>query len=86
LGFFPTPVVELPHLNKALGGPQIFLKRDDLIGLAFGGTHAGLLLGKTYLNIGCRLIGALEIKAVSLTAENKVLFGHTGGVFRRHSP
>lgn len=37
LGFWPTPVHELPRLGKALGGPQIFVKRDDLSGLAFGG-------------------------------------------------
>ncbi|MFT6897654.1 MAG: D-cysteine desulfhydrase family pyridoxal phosphate-dependent enzyme [Paraglaciecola sp.] len=37
LGFFPTPVVELNNLSKALGGPQIFMKRDDLSGLALGG-------------------------------------------------
>ena len=37
LGFFPTPVVKLSHLGLALGGPEIFMKRDDLTGLAFGG-------------------------------------------------
>ncbi len=33
----PTPVESLPRLSKALGGPQILIKRDDLTGLAFGG-------------------------------------------------
>ncbi|MFQ3236967.1 MAG: D-cysteine desulfhydrase family pyridoxal phosphate-dependent enzyme [Paraglaciecola sp.] len=37
LGFFPTPVVELNNLRKVLAGPQIFMKRDDLSGLALGG-------------------------------------------------
>lgn len=37
LGFFPTPVVELHALAKYLGGPRIFMKRDDQSGLAFGG-------------------------------------------------
>ncbi len=37
LGFFPTPVEELPRLSKALGGPRIFVKRDDQTGLAGGG-------------------------------------------------
>ena len=37
LGFFPTPISELKHLSKKLGGPRIFIKRDDLTGLAFGG-------------------------------------------------
>lgn len=37
LGFFPTPVVKLSRLSSTLGGPEIFMKRDDLTGLAFGG-------------------------------------------------
>lgn len=37
LGFFPTPLVELKALSKALSGPRLFMKRDDLTGLAFGG-------------------------------------------------
>jgi L-cysteate sulfo-lyase len=37
LGFFPTPLDELSHLGKLLGGPRIFIKRDDLTGLACGG-------------------------------------------------
>jgi D-cysteine desulfhydrase len=37
LGFFPTPVIELPRLSTLLGGPSIFMKRDDQSGLALGG-------------------------------------------------
>ncbi len=37
LGFFPTPLVELARLSKALGSPTIFMKRDDHTGLALGG-------------------------------------------------
>lgn len=37
LGFFPTPVHELKALTRFLGGPRIFIKRDDLTGLATGG-------------------------------------------------
>ncbi|MCX7788141.1 MAG: D-cysteine desulfhydrase family protein [Spirochaetes bacterium] len=37
LGFFPTPIHELPRLTRALGGPKLFVKRDDLTGLACGG-------------------------------------------------
>jgi D-cysteine desulfhydrase family pyridoxal phosphate-dependent enzyme len=33
----PTPIEELPRLTQALGGPRIFVKRDDQTGLAFGG-------------------------------------------------
>ena len=37
LGFFPTPLEELTRLSDLLDGPRIFVKRDDLSGLAFGG-------------------------------------------------
>ena len=30
LGFFPTPLVELPRLSKVLGGPKIFMKRNSI--------------------------------------------------------
>jgi len=33
----PTPLQELPNLSKSLKGPRIFVKRDDMTGLAFGG-------------------------------------------------
>jgi L-cysteate sulfo-lyase len=37
LGFFPTPLVSLKNLEKQLGGPRIFMKRDDQTGLGLGG-------------------------------------------------
>lgn len=37
LGFFPTPLIELVNLSRALKGPRIFIKRDDQSGLAMGG-------------------------------------------------
>jgi L-cysteate sulfo-lyase len=37
LGFFPTPLTELHRLTSHLAGPRLFVKRDDLTGLAFGG-------------------------------------------------
>ncbi len=37
LAFLPTPIVELPRLSRFLGGPRIYVKRDDQTGLAFGG-------------------------------------------------
>jgi D-cysteine desulfhydrase/L-cysteate sulfo-lyase len=33
----PTPLEEAPNLSKALGGPRILVKRDDLTGVALGG-------------------------------------------------
>lgn len=37
LGFFPTPLHPLTTLSKLLGGPEIYIKRDDHTGLALGG-------------------------------------------------
>ena len=37
LGFFPTPLHPLPRFSEALGGPEIWIKRDDQTGLATGG-------------------------------------------------
>jgi len=37
LAELPTPLHELPRFSDALGGPRVFMKRDDLTGLAFGG-------------------------------------------------
>jgi len=33
----PTPLEPLPHLTRELAGPNLFIKRDDLLGLAGGG-------------------------------------------------
>ncbi len=49
LGLYPTPLVEASHLSSVLGGPHIFIKRDDLSGLALGGNKCRKLefaLGK----------------------------------------
>lgn len=33
----PTPVESLPRISAKLGGPRLYIKRDDQTGLAFGG-------------------------------------------------
>ena len=37
LAFLPTPLEKLERLSKHLGGPEIYMKRDDQTGLATGG-------------------------------------------------
>lgn len=37
LGHFPTPLEPMDRLSEALGGPRIWVKRDDCTGLASGG-------------------------------------------------
>jgi L-cysteate sulfo-lyase len=40
LAHLPTPLERLDRLSDALGGPRIYIKRDDCTGLAFGGNKA----------------------------------------------
>src|SRR5262245_39848031 len=44
LAVLPTPLLEAPRLRQVLGGasrcPRIWIKRDDLTGLAIGGNKA----------------------------------------------
>ena len=37
LAHLPTPLEEMGNLRAALGGPELFVKRDDCTGLGFGG-------------------------------------------------
>lgn len=37
LASLPTPLQELHNLSAALKGLRIYVKRDDMMGLAFGG-------------------------------------------------
>lgn len=37
LANLPTPLEHLPRLTSTLGGPTLWVKRDDMTGLAFGG-------------------------------------------------
>ncbi len=37
LAAIPTPIQEAPNLTRALGGPRVLVKREDLTGLGFGG-------------------------------------------------
>ena len=37
LAYLPTPLERMNRLTDHLGGPELWIKRDDLTGLAFGG-------------------------------------------------
>jgi len=37
LGFYPTPITNASHLSSRLEGPALYIKREDLSGLALGG-------------------------------------------------
>ncbi|MCI0835315.1 MAG: D-cysteine desulfhydrase, partial [Chloroflexi bacterium] len=40
LAHLPTPLEEMPRLTEKLGGPKIWIKREDMTGLAYGGNKA----------------------------------------------
>lgn len=57
LGAFPTPLEPLPRISELLG-VQVFIKRDDLTGLAFGGNktrHLEFGLGQA-IHEGCDVV------------------------------
>lgn len=69
----PTPIEPLPRLTKALGGPEIWIKRDDLLGLAAGGNKTRKLefLVADALAQGCDTLittGAVQSNHCRLTA------------------
>ncbi|NDJ76439.1 MAG: pyridoxal-phosphate dependent enzyme, partial [Chloroflexi bacterium] len=40
LAHLPTPIEPLTNLSRLLGGPELYIKRDDQTGLATGGNKA----------------------------------------------
>jgi L-cysteate sulfo-lyase len=40
LAHLPTPLEAMENLSKKLGGPRLFVKRDDCTGVAMGGNKA----------------------------------------------
>ena len=68
-----TPLEPLEHLGDALGGPEIWIKRDDLLGLAAGGNKTRKLefLVADALASGCDTlvtVGAVQSNHCRLTA------------------
>jgi D-cysteine desulfhydrase family pyridoxal phosphate-dependent enzyme len=55
LAHLPTALEPLPRLSSSLGGPEIWIKRDDQTGLAFGGNKTRKL---EYLTADAMLRGA----------------------------
>ncbi len=39
----PTPLEPMPRLSAQMGGPPLYIKRDDLTGMAFGGNKTRML-------------------------------------------
>lgn len=72
LGHFPTPLEPLPNLSRYLGGPNLYIKRDDCTGLATGGNKTRkleFLLADAFANSADTLItqGAVQSNHVRQT-------------------
>ncbi len=80
LGFLPTPVHPLPRLSRYLGGPEIWIKRDDQTGLATGGNKTRklrFLVADALAQVADTLItgGAIQSNHARQTAAAAAQFG-----------
>ena len=80
LGHFPTPIEHLKNISQFLGGPNIFIKRDDCTGLATGGNKTRKLefLMPDAINKKAELvitIGAVQSNHARQTAAACTLLG-----------
>ncbi len=91
LGFFPTPLHPLPRLSGMLGGPEIWIKRDDQTGLATGGNKTRklrLLVADALAQGADTLItaGAIQSNHCRQTAAAAAQFGLQCHVVLRGAP
>src|SRR6202162_2467967 len=76
----PTPLEFMPNLTKHLGGPQLWIKRDDCTGVATGGNKnrkLEFLLGEAQAQGADHLVtqGAVQSNHVRQTAAVARRFG-----------
>jgi D-cysteine desulfhydrase family pyridoxal phosphate-dependent enzyme len=76
----PTPIEAMPRLSAQLGGPNLFIKRDDQTGLALGGNKTRkleYLLAEAQANGARTLItaGAVQSNHCRQTAAAAARFG-----------
>ncbi len=67
LAHLPTPLEHLPRLSQALGGPEIWIKRDDCTGMSSGGNKTRKL---EYLLADAQAQGADIILTQGATQSN----------------
>ncbi|HEY8610037.1 MAG TPA: D-cysteine desulfhydrase [Roseomonas sp.] len=67
LGHLPTPLEPMENLSKHLGGPKLWIKRDDCTGLSSGGNKTRKL---EYLMADARAQGADTIITQGATQSN----------------
>lgn len=76
----PTPIEPLPRLSALLGGPQLYIKRDDQTGLALGGNKTRKLefLVAEAKSMGAKTLvsaGAMQSNHCRQTAAAAAKFG-----------
>jgi len=81
LGYLPTPLEHLPRLSRHLGGPEIWVKRDDCTGLGMGGNKVRkleYLMGDAKAGNHDTIItsGAIQSNHARLTAAAAAKLGH----------
>jgi D-cysteine desulfhydrase family pyridoxal phosphate-dependent enzyme len=67
IAHLPTPIEELPRLSAHLGGPKLWVKRDDQTGLAFGGNKTRKL---EYLMADAQAQGAKTVITAGAVQSN----------------
>ena len=67
LGHLPTPLEPMDRLSEALGGPRLWVKRDDCTGLSSGGNKTRKL---EYLMADAQSVGADTIITQGATQSN----------------
>ncbi len=80
IAHLPTPLEPLPRLSTRLGGPNLFVKRDDLTGFALGGNKTRkleYLIAEAQANGARTLItaGAIQSNHCRQTAAAAARFG-----------
>lgn len=85
----PTPLEFMPRLTQHLGGPQLWIKRDDCTGMALGGNKArklAFLLGDALQHGANHLVtlGALQSNHVRQTAAAAARLGLACTVLLEH--
>lgn len=92
LSHLPTPIEPLERLSAHLGGPRLFMKRDDCTGLATGGNKARkleFLVGEALKQNADMLVthGAVQSNHVRQTAAAACRFGlKTHALLERRIP
>jgi L-cysteate sulfo-lyase len=67
LGHFPTPLEPLENLTRVLGGPRLWIKRDDCTGLSTGGNKTRKL---EFLMAEAQALGADVVITQGATQSN----------------